>query len=121
MVLNCDVLFHPRLLADLLTAVYDDALLVCARANRPYSSEEMRKYVRRGGLVHAIDKTLADADSDSENIGIAKFSRAGAAVLVNEINQIVTSGDVFFFFGGGGGGGGGGPPRFFFYIVVVVI
>jgi choline kinase len=93
-VLNCDVLFDPRLLADLLSAAYDDALLVCARAaNGPYSSEEMKVHVRRG-LVQAIDKTLADADSDGENIGIAKFSGAGAAVLVDQINQIVSSGEV---------------------------
>ena len=32
-VLNCDVLFHPQMLDDLLTARYDDALLV-ARAGR---------------------------------------------------------------------------------------
>jgi choline kinase len=93
-VLNCDVLFHPRLLADLLSAAHDDALLVCARgANGQYSGEEMKVHVRRG-LVHAIDKTLEDADSDGENIGIAKFGRAGAAVLVNEIDRIVTSGEV---------------------------
>src|SRR6185369_803841 len=39
-VLNCDVLFHPQLLVDLLTAGYPDALLVAARGDDQYSDEE---------------------------------------------------------------------------------
>ena len=48
-VLNCDVLFHQQLLEDLLTARYDDALLLAARTDdASYSEEEMKVRVRRG-------------------------------------------------------------------------
>jgi choline kinase len=94
LVLNCDVLFHPQLLGDLLECRYDDALLVCARGGaEPYSPEEMKVHVRRG-LVRAIDKELDDEMSDAENIGIGKFSRAGAQALVAELNRFVAAGEV---------------------------
>jgi choline kinase len=93
-VLNCDVLFHPRLLSDLVESRYPDALLTSARGQAPaYSPEEMKVHIR-GGLVRAIDKTLDDDISDAENMGIGKFSRTGAAALVAEIDRIVGSGDV---------------------------
>jgi choline kinase len=93
-VLNCDVLFHPQLLTDLVESRYDDALLVSARADgAAYSPEEMKVHVRRG-LVCALGKDLADDISDAENIGIGKFSARGAQVLVDELNRIVASGDV---------------------------
>jgi choline kinase len=88
-VMNADVLFHPQLLIDLLTARYEDALLMCARGHgREYSDEEMKIHTRRGVVV-AIDKSLADADADGENVGVAKFSRDGAALLVRELDRIV--------------------------------
>jgi choline kinase len=91
-VLNCDVLFHPQLLSDLLTARHEDALLVCPRSSGPaYSDEEMKVCVRRG-LVTAIDKTLTEDESDGENVGIAKFGAQGAQVLVEEMATIVRSG-----------------------------
>jgi choline kinase len=93
-VLNCDVLFHPQLLHDLLTARYEDALLVAARTDAgPYSDEEMKVCIRRG-LVCAIAKTLADEDSDAENIGIARFGPGGATALVDQMNRIVATGQV---------------------------
>lgn len=93
-VLNCDVLFHPRLLVDLVESRYGDALLTCARAERgPYSPEEMKVHIR-GGLVRAIDKALPDDLSDAENIGIGKFSADGARALVEELDRLVGAGDV---------------------------
>jgi choline kinase len=94
LVLNCDVLFHPQMLNDLLTACCEDALLVASRGEAgPYTSEEMKVCVRRG-LVAAIAKTLKDRDSDAENVGIGRFGPAGALALVNEMNRIVASGGV---------------------------
>ena len=93
-VLNSDVLFHPHLLTRLTTASADDALLVARREpGVRYSDEEMKVHVR-GGCVAAIDKALPDADSDGENVGIAKFSATGAAELLREVEALVEQGAV---------------------------
>jgi choline kinase len=92
-VLNCDVLFHEQLLVDLLTARYEDALLVAGRGDNSYCDEEM-KVCMRGGRVVDIAKTIDPSAADGENIGIAKFGRAGAGALVEELNRIVGSGGV---------------------------
>jgi choline kinase len=93
-VLNCDVLFHPRLLDDLLSARCDDALLVASRGSaQEYGEEEMKVRIRRG-LVTAIAKSLPDEDSDAENIGIARFGAAGARALVEQLDRLVTAGAV---------------------------
>jgi choline kinase len=95
LVLNADVLFHDQLLVDLLTARYDDALLVAAppafEGGAAFTDEEM-KVKTRGGRVIEIAKTLDPAEADFENIGIAKFGRPGTAVLVEEMNRIVGAG-----------------------------
>jgi choline kinase len=92
--LNCDVLFHPRLLVDLLEARYEDALLVCTRGQRPdYSDEEMKVCIRRG-LVCAISKGLSPEEADAENVGVAKFGAAGAALIISELNRLVGCGEV---------------------------
>jgi choline kinase len=93
-VLNGDVLFHPQMLSDLLTARREDALLVASRGDGGvYTDEEMKVHIRRG-LVMEIAKTLPDADSDAENVGIAKFGREGARALVDHVNRIVSLGGV---------------------------
>jgi choline kinase len=91
-VLNCDVLFHPQLLLDLLTARYEDALLLSPNsAGDKYTDEEMKVRVRRG-LVVAIDKGLSQRGTDGENVGIAKFGAAGSALLMGEMNALVQAG-----------------------------
>jgi L-glutamine-phosphate cytidylyltransferase len=90
--MNCDVLFHLQMLLDLLTTRFDDALLVSPACVDPeYSDEEMKVRIRRG-RVAAISKTIAPADADGENVGIAKFGAEGAAVLVEEMHRIVAAG-----------------------------
>src|SRR5262249_40504714 len=49
-VMNCDVLFHPQLLADLVTAQHADALLI-AYDEGPLGEEEMKITTRRGRVV----------------------------------------------------------------------
>ena len=91
-VLNADVLFHPQLLTDLLSARYDDALLMASRsADEPFSDEEMKVQVRRGCVVD-IDKQMPSSQADGENVGIVKFGREGAAVIVEVLNEIVAGG-----------------------------
>jgi choline kinase len=90
-VLNCDVLFHDQLLRDLLTARDEDALLMAARRGDVYSDEEM-KIRTRFGCVADIAKTIDAAEADGENVGIAKFGEAGAALLVETMQRILADG-----------------------------
>jgi choline kinase len=58
-----------------------------------YSDEEMKVCVR-GGRVVDIAKTIDPAEADGENVGIAKFGAAGAAVLIEEMQALVGRGTV---------------------------
>src|SRR5262245_18379213 len=90
-VLNCDVLFDPQLLEDLLTARYEDALLMAARGDATYSDEEM-KVRARGGRVVEIAQTIDPAEADGENVGIVKFGAEGARALVEELTVLIADG-----------------------------
>jgi len=93
-VLNGDVLFHRQLLSDLISARYDDALLMAARAaDEPFSDEEMKVQVRRGCVVD-IDKSMPSSQADGENVGLVKFGPDGAAVMVGVLDEIVAAGGV---------------------------
>ena len=92
-VLNCDVLFHPVLLQDLLTARHENALLLAYReANQPlYGDEEMKVKVRCGRVVE-MSKHMDPAEADGENLGIVKFGSRGAAALVDILDRTVADG-----------------------------
>jgi L-glutamine-phosphate cytidylyltransferase len=94
-VMNCDVLFHPSMLRDLLTASHENALLVSYPEPdaAPFGAEEMKVRVRRG-RVDDIRKDMSPADVDGENVGIAKFSARGASRLMDIAEGIVGSGSV---------------------------
>lgn len=94
-VLNCDVLFHPALLTDLLTARHENALLLAYReANQPpYGEEEMKVKVRRGRVVE-MSKQMDPAEADGENLGIVKFGPRGAAAVVEIMDRLIAGGGV---------------------------
>jgi L-glutamine-phosphate cytidylyltransferase len=94
-VLNCDVLFHPVLLADLLSARYEDALLLAYREPQqpPFGDEEMKVKVRSGRVVD-MSKTMDPDEADGENLGIVKFGPSGAAALVTIMDRIVGAGEL---------------------------
>ena len=94
-VLNCDVLFHPRLLDELLATHHDAALLIDYRTSGqpPYGEEEMKVTVR-DGLVTDMSKSMAPDDADGENLGIVKFGPASAGILVGIMERIVAGGGL---------------------------
>jgi len=102
-VLNCDVLFHPQLLTDLLGARHDNALLVDYRqpGQPPFGDEEMKVHVRRGRVVE-MSKQMDPERADAENLGIVRFGARGAATLVAIMNRLI-----------GGGGTRDWAPRAF--------
>jgi choline kinase len=91
-VMNCDVLFHPQLLVDLVHARHEDALLI-GYDEGPLGDEEMKIKTRRGRVVE-MSKTLDPADADGENVGIVKFGRAGAALLTELLRERVAAGGL---------------------------
>jgi len=90
-VLNCDVLFHPRMLADLLESDRDDALLISDTDPNPLGDEEMKVKVKEE-LVVDISKDIDPLEADGENVGIVKFSPSGARLLVDYMNTLIASG-----------------------------
>ncbi|HJZ74198.1 MAG TPA: phosphocholine cytidylyltransferase family protein [Vicinamibacterales bacterium] len=90
-VLNCDVLFPDQMLRDLLSSRDEDALLMAAPRGQEYGEEEMKVRVRRGCVVD-MSKDLDPAETDGENVGIAKFGAAGACLLVEEAEALVDAG-----------------------------
>jgi choline kinase len=92
LVLNCDVLFHPQMLTDLLTARYEDALLMSDSGDE-FGDEEMKIKVRRGSVAE-ITKTMAPDEADGENVGIAKFGVTGARLLARVLDAHVAAGGL---------------------------
>jgi L-glutamine-phosphate cytidylyltransferase len=92
-VMNCDILAHPQLVTDLLTARHEDALLVAYRdGDTTYGEEEMKVRVRCGRVID-ISKTMDPQEADGENLGIVKFGPAGAQVLVEEMDALIADGN----------------------------
>lgn len=92
-VLNCDVVFHPALLTDLLASRHENALLLGYReaSAPPYGDEEMKVKVQ-GGRVVDMSKEMDPAEADGENLGIVKFGARGAAALVDIMDALVGEG-----------------------------
>jgi choline kinase len=92
-VLNCDVLFHPQLLTNLVSSPFGDALLVdFVDKNANHLGDEEMKVKVANGLVVDIRKDLDPADADGENVGMVKFSSEGAKRLVNEMDLLISRG-----------------------------
>jgi len=92
-VLNSDVLFQPQMLADLLESEYDNALLLSDSDPAPLGDEEMKVKVQ-DQLVVDISKEMDPMDADGENVGIVKFSAAGARRLIEYMNAIIGAGEL---------------------------
>jgi choline kinase len=94
-VMNCDVLFHTQMLSDLVTSQHEDALLIAYQDDdaQPFGDEEMKVRVRRGRVAE-IAKTLPAEAADGENVGIVKFGREGARLLVGLLDQRVADGSL---------------------------
>jgi choline kinase len=94
-VMNCDVLFHPQMLSDLVTSRHEDALLIAYQDDdaEPFGDEEMKIKVRRGRVAE-IAKTLSPDEADGENVGVVKFGRDGARLLTTLLDRRVSAGGL---------------------------
>ena len=90
-VLNSDVLFHPKLLADLIECSHEDALLLSDTDLTPLGEEEMKVKVRDRRVID-ISKAIDPLEADGENVGIVKFGPAGAKALIGYMNDLIAGG-----------------------------
>lgn len=92
-VMNCDVLVHPQMLTDLVTARYEDALLLAHREPWTHYGDEEMKVRLDGSRVVAMAKDLPPAEADGENVGIVKFGAQGARLLVDKMDTLIAAGE----------------------------
>jgi len=90
-VLNSDVVFHPRILANLISAPYPDALTISFQDGM--GEEEMKVKVGDGKIID-ISKDMNPRKADGENVGIVKFSAEGSDDLLSTADSLVSSGTV---------------------------
>jgi L-glutamine-phosphate cytidylyltransferase len=89
LILNSDVLALPALFDRLLRAPSPDAILV--ELGEQFEPEDM-KVTLHGMHVVDFGKTLPPDRAQAHNVGVAKFSEAGAAHLVECLEQLVATG-----------------------------
>ena len=87
-VMNCDVLFHPALLARLVRAD-GDALLYDSSSG--HEAEHMKVRIA-GGHVVEMSKTVQEAQIGGENLGILRLSKRTIQDAAAAARAIVTSG-----------------------------
>lgn len=92
--LHADVVFAPSILGELLSVREDICLVV---EKKRCVAEDMKVMVR-GNLITEINKTMNLSKSYGEFIGIAWFSKKGAAVLANILDMIVKEEDLMLWF-----------------------
>lgn len=90
-VLNADVVFHPKILRALLDAEAPDALAISFQDG--LGEEEMKVRVQDGRIVD-IRKDMDPAEAHGENVGLVKFSAAGADALFAAADALVQAGVV---------------------------
>lgn len=83
--LNGDTLFEPAVAARLLAAPAADITVTIDR--KPAYDEDDMKVITVGERLTAIGKKLPTADVTGESIGFLRFSAAGAARFVAEIER----------------------------------
>jgi choline kinase len=92
-VMNCDVVVHPQLVNDLLTAPVENAALVAYRdENTVYGEEEMKVRIRCGRIT-AMSKAMPSEDADAENVGLVKFGPAGTRLLIADMDRLLKAGE----------------------------
>lgn len=87
--LNADVLFDPEILERVLGSPRPDVLAVERR--REFQAEEM-KVELAGERILAMSKQLEFPRAHAENVGVLKFSAAGAAVLLSRMEGLLAAG-----------------------------
>jgi L-glutamine-phosphate cytidylyltransferase len=89
LILNSDVFALPRLFDRLLQSPAPDAILV--ERGHGFEAEDM-KVTLNGSRVEDFGKDLPREHAQAHNVGVAKFSKEGAARLADCLERLVATG-----------------------------
>jgi len=89
-----DIVFHPDILKDLIGRQADVALAVDQRGG---FDEEDEKVVVEKGRVLELSKNIALDKANGEFIGMAKFSKEGSRMFIEEAEKIIRAGNLMSF------------------------
>ncbi len=87
--LNSDVLFHPKILEYLLT--YDVSALA-VDDHKILGEEEMKVKVNESGVIKDISKNMPVKDADGEYIGVMKLTSKDATMIIKSIKHLFNKG-----------------------------
>lgn len=84
---NCDILFHPEVLARMLGSGYPNAVAVDSQVAR--ADGEMNVAADAQHRITAISKRLDPAQAQAQSVQLAKFDAAGARRVRDEVARLV--------------------------------
>jgi L-glutamine-phosphate cytidylyltransferase len=90
-VMNSDILVSQPLMATLIDAPVEDAVLVDTHST--LAEEEMKVKIWQGFAID-FSKELAPWDADGENVGILKFGPRGGRRLVEHLDALIAAGEI---------------------------
>ncbi|RKY63591.1 MAG: hypothetical protein DRQ02_12465 [Candidatus Latescibacterota bacterium] len=88
---NSDVLFHEKILDKIIKSNFENAIVV--DDYKELGDEEMKVILNNNKLVE-ISKYIDPKKATGEYIGISKFSKNGAKILFNKIDELIKQGKV---------------------------
>ena len=89
-VLNADVLFDRKMLVNLIDNPAEDALLIEPQnGHRQKLGDEEMKVVLEKGSILQISKGIDPAIAHGESVGIAKFGKSGASLIIKHMNRLI--------------------------------
>ena len=87
---NSDLIFHPRMLQQLLDAPDPDAIIIDRRLDL---TGDMQKAEMDGTRILRMSKSMPAEMAAAEVVGPAKFSADGARELITSLNDRIASGE----------------------------
>jgi L-glutamine-phosphate cytidylyltransferase len=86
--INGDDVFTHRILSRLMAQTGSE-IYVSMDEKPAYDEDDMKMIVDDAGRVRRVNKTIAASESNGESIGIMRFTKAGAARLMDELETMV--------------------------------
>ena len=88
--MNCDLLFSPAILENILLPANQNSIVVDLDV-KPEDDQE--KVTIENGIIRKMSKTMPFQEAQGKTIGMARFSKDGAAAVLNHLETVIQSGE----------------------------